>query len=53
MRERLKRSLNGRPWIQVWLPGRRNSTGLPCRARMIARTLSVTINAPTTPSSST
>ena len=21
MRDRLKRTLNGRPWIQVWLPG--------------------------------
>jgi len=38
---------------QVWLPGRRNSIGLPCRARMIARTLSITIRQPITPSSST
>ena len=53
MRERLKRSLNGSPCIQVWLPGRRNSTGLPCRERTIARTLSITIRPPTTPSSST
>jgi hypothetical protein len=53
MRERLKRSLNGSPWIHIWLPGRRNSTGFPCRTRMIARRLSVTINAPTIPSSRT
>ena len=37
MRERLKRSLSGRPWIQVWLPGRRRSARLPWRARLMAR----------------
>ncbi len=38
--ERLNRTLNGSPWNQVWLPGRRIVAGRPWRARMTARTLS-------------
>ena len=48
-----KRTLSGSRWIQLCWPGLRSCTVVPPRERRMALTLSTSIIAPTTPSSTT
>ena len=41
------------PWIQLCCPGLRAEAGLPARARLMARRLSLSIKMPMTPSRTT